>query len=192
MLKKISCCLCVFICLALTSCNPTSSSNSTAITVSRLKINDNDASGWTVSKSGIYNSANDWASTTGGGVDGTAYAYTTSPGLSFTQVLDEEMTNSSGASVTIYVIDYSTAANATAMYNYEKSISNWTQNKVVFDTYSDTVAVGCNSSAPNISACAHFKQFYVELGFKGETDITVAQNSAELFLGMFEAKINGN
>jgi hypothetical protein len=192
MSKKIFLCTFVFICLALISCNPTSSSTSTAITVSKLKINDGDASNWTVSSSGIYNSADDWASMSGGGVDGTAYEYTTSPGLSFTQVLDEKMTNTTGASMTIYVIDYSTAANATTMYNYEKSLTNWTQNKVVFDTYSDTVAVGCNSSAPNISACAHFKQFYIELGFEGETDITVAQNSAVIFLGIFEAKINGN
>jgi hypothetical protein len=173
------------------SCKKTNSPDE-AITVTGLTVNSGEISGWTNSKSGIYYSVDSWASPTGGQRDGESYHYTVDPGLTLAAVLDEMMSGPSGASVTIYVVDYSSAANAAVMFNYSKTNGSFLSNpESLSPTYPDSVAVGENSH-DGIYVCAQFKQFYCELRFSGYSDFSLSKTDALSFLLWFETKINGN
>jgi hypothetical protein len=170
-------------------CNPSNSSK--ASTVARLKINNGDITGWTIQKSGDYYTPDDWAA--GMGIDGEAYRYSVDPGLTWSEVLDERMQNAStGTSVRLIAIDYTNAANAGAMFIYKKTHAEYASNpEPLTPDYADTVAVGENANSA-ICVCAHFKQFYLELRYDGYIDFSLSKQDALSFLGLLEAKINGN
>jgi hypothetical protein len=173
------------------SCKKTNSPEE-SITVSSLTMNSGEISGWTSTKSGVYYTVDSWASPTGGQRDGGAYHYTVDPGLTLSAVLDEMMSGPSGASVTIYVVDYSTAANAAVMFNYSKTNGSFLSNQESLSpSYADSIAIGDNSH-DGIYVCAHFKQFYCELRFSGYSDFALSKTDALSFLLWFETKINGN
>jgi hypothetical protein len=169
------------------SCKKTNSPEE-AITVSNLTVNSGEISGWTNTRSNVYYSVDSWAALRDGG----SYHYTVDPGLSLSAVLDEDMAGPSGASVTIYVVDYSTAANAAVMFNYSKTHGSFQSNQELLSpNYADSVAVGDNSH-DGIYVCAHFKKFYCELRFAGYSDFALSKTDALSFLLWFETKINGN
>lgn len=158
--------------------------------VAKLKIINGDVTGWTIQNSGVYYSEASWS--IGAGIDGEAWHYTSDPGLTLSGVLDERITGTSGASLTIYAIDYADSANAAAMYNYSKTHSSYsTSQEPLTPDYSDTVAIGDNSHTDGIYVCAHFKQFYIELRFTGYTAFSLSKQDAIAFLQLFETKING-
>lgn len=170
------------------SCKKTNSPEE-AITVSNLTVNSGEISGWANTKSGVYYSVDSWASPTGGGRDGGAYHYTVDPGLTLTAVLDETMAGPSGASVTIYVVDYSNESNAAAMFNYQKNYGSYVSSpESLAPNYTDAVAVG-NNASDGIAVCAHFKQFYLEMWFTGYSDFSLSKTDALSFLLWFETKI---
>ena len=188
MLTKSVSMLSIMLCAGLLciSCkNPANSSNQ-AVTVARLKINNGDVSGWTVVNSNVYYTVDNWANNSVDGVDGTAY------GLSnlstYSEVLDEHMGGSNGT-VVIWVLNYTTAANSTEQYNSTKTgISS--NAEPLSPNFADTVAIG-NNSSNSITVYAHFKQFYIQLGFAGYTDFPLSKTDAITFLQVLEAKING-
>ena len=181
--------LAAYVVLVLFSCKKANSPEE-EITVSSLKVNNGELSGWTDQRSGVYYTVDSWASPAGGQRDGEAYHYTVDPGLTLTAVLDQMMTGPNGAGVTLYVIDYSNATNAASMFNYQK---NWgaflSSPEPLTPNYSNTVAVGENSH-DGIYVCAYFGQFYIEMRFTGYADFSLSKTDALSFLLWFETKID--
>jgi hypothetical protein len=182
--------LCLCIGLSILSCSKTNSPKE-ALTVSSLKINNGEISGWTVQRSGVFYSAENWRN--GSPVDGYADRYTVDPGLTFSAVLDEAMSGPTGASVNMYVIDYANAASSRVMFDYTKTHRQEYSSSPdpLTPNYPDSVAVGENSH-DGISVCAHFKQFYLELQYTGYADYSQSKTDALSFLLWFETKINGD
>jgi hypothetical protein len=162
------------------ACSPTNSSKATTVTM--LKINSGDISGWTISSYNIYYSAQSWGSTS---VDGDAYNFQQT--VSYSEVMDEHMAGSSGKTITIWILNYTTPENASTQYNVDKT--NWSANLDQLSAYSDTVAVGNNSHTDGVYAIAHFKKFYIQIRFSGYTDYALSKQDAVSFLGFLEAKI---
>lgn len=173
--------LCTYLCF----CNPTSAQK--ASTVSRLKINNGDVSGWTVKTSSEY-TQDSWRSAV---IDGGVDKYSKDRGFTISAVLDEVLDGGSGKTIEIYALDYGSAANATTMFDYEKTTEYSSYLELLTPDYTDTVAVGEITHSPDIYVFAHFKQFYIELRTSTFSDFPTAKNIAINLLGIFETKING-
>jgi hypothetical protein len=168
--------------------NATNAPKDSVETVARLKINNGDISGWTITNSNVYYSAGVWADNPVDGCDGKAYAL--SNPSAYSEVLDENMGGPNGASVLIYILNYTTPANATERYNISKTITSSSADPLT-PTFADSIAVGDNSHDA-ITVYAHFKQFYILLAFAGYADYQFSKTDAITFLGLLEGKINGN
>jgi hypothetical protein len=190
MLKKSFGILAVMLCAALLliSCkSPTDSSNN-AVSVSRLKINEGDISGWTINNSNVYYSTDSWAHNTVDGVDGQAWTFYNT--AAYSEALDENMIGSGGAMVAIWILNNTTAANASAEYNASKTLYS-SNAEPLTPTFVDSVAIG-NNSYSAITVYAHFKQFFVQLAFANyNSNFTLSKTDAITFLQLIEAKVNG-
>ena len=179
---------CAIIISGMSMCNPTSSFGaSSAKTVSTIKFVTGDITNWSVdnNKSSVYTPTAWRATALDGGVD----QYTSTQGLTFTEVVDQTIIGPSSKTFRIYIIDYSTAANAKKMFTAQKEL--WINNLDRTPFYSsDTVSVKQYSRSPDLDACAHFKQFYIELSSLEYTDYTQAQTDAISILALFEGRIN--
>jgi hypothetical protein len=160
-----------------------------------LKILNTDVSGWSQNTSDPKNGLFD-ASSLFTPLDGGAPNYTTIAG--FSEALLEAMTgptpNGSSTAEVLYVTagDYTSAANATTEFDFIKTQPSWSANSVsLTPDYADTIASGTSSNSDQISVCFHFNQFFIQLDFSGFPNLTTAKNTAISFIGLFEAKING-
>ena len=173
--------------LLLVNCKKTANSPKDSIeTVTRLKVNNGDISGWAINTYNVFYSADSWAAN---GVDGTAYGLQNTH--TYSEVMDEHMNGSNGATVTVWVLNYTTTANSTEQYDVSKTMYSSNAESLSPD-FPDSVAIGNNSSTSGISVYTHFKQFYIELHFAGYTDFSLSKTDAIIFLQLFEAEINGN
>jgi hypothetical protein len=171
----------IVLCSCFCICN---SPNATkALTVSMLKLQDNEVSSWTTDSYGVYTLSQI-----------SDYGYTDRPGL--VEFGMQKMTGPDVQSLQqkleARVIDYTTDANAEAEFSYMKNTTSWSSNpEYLTGSYTNDVAIGRSGITNGISVCAHFKKFYVELRFTGFADYTTAKSTAISFLQLFEAKING-
>lgn len=99
-------------------------------------------------------------------------------------LLDSVDTNS----LFIYTIDYTTAANASNMFEKRKVDWNAGNGIVSVSPFDKSVVIG--KVVAGFIACAHFEQYYIELTLTNFADSTSAENAASRFLQFYKQKIN--
>jgi len=172
--------------------NPASTADTPSATpIANLALQNGQLSGWDVDTGGsasyllflVKDSLSLFNEIDGGA---TEYQHTV-PG--FSKFLVQKMMDSS-MSLTIYIVDYSNSSNSAAMFDYTKSRWLLGSDADTLSNYSPSVAIGELSHVPDIYACAHFKQFYIELRFSGFSDHSMSKQEAIRFLDNYKEKIN--
>gem|GEM_PF-5905578 len=117
-------------------------------------------------------------------IDGGATEYLTrAPG--FSSFLREEMVDSARF-LTLYIVDYSSSANAATMFDFVKS--TWADTEAL-SGFLPSVAMSDTSRDANIYACAHFGRFFLEFRFEGYAERAGSIRDATAFLAAAEKKI---
>jgi hypothetical protein len=163
--------------------------NAKATNVSQLKISGSEISNWKLASSAdsftLWTAANFYDD-----VDGGIENYLNNGMI---EVADIHMVGPVGRdgsqniiATHSFIMDYGNSSNATAIYNYEKTVNSADAFKL--PQYSMTTAFYITKMG-GICVYAHLKKFYFELYFVGFSDVTEAAKTAVLFMGLFRSKI---
>ena len=167
--------------LIVTSCKLVMDKDSSNQAVYALKLASGDITSWTQDASEGFSEFK--ASTLETFINGGAPKYVDE---GVVEGFIQNMSNSS-KKVIIYVMDFGTASNATAMY---AQIDANNGSKIEAQSYSLNTAQLDDSPSSGVTAYAHFGQYFIELSFSEFSDKTEARTTAPNFIEVFETKIS--
>jgi hypothetical protein len=177
--------------LGIVMCNKTSPPTNTNPTPKNptlldLKVTTNDVSGWTLDTFGVYS-----ADSLTHDLDGGDMPYRNNH---IVAMIDEGLKYPSGADTLylgyrFFIMDFGTVANATAMYQSQKSYFDQVPSSAGIAGFDLSEAFADTAKNGGVTAYCHFGKFYFELPFSGFSNHLDALGPAAQFLTLLKSRI---